>query len=105
MFDLTDTSVVTTPELFSHLTIPQVVLLDGDMGPLSSEQEKALCTFVERGGGLVCLGDAVEVYAQWELLGEVLGHPHGICTARTEIIAHVATTSSFITRRVDLSFA
>ncbi len=50
--------VVTAPELLIHLDAEKVVVLNGDVGPISPEQEDALCSFVERGGGLVCLGDA-----------------------------------------------
>ncbi len=98
-------SVVTAPHLFPHLTMQNVVVLDGSAGPLSREQEEALCTFVEQGGGLVCIGDAAEVYQEYELLGEVLGNIHGICSQRSEIIARVATDDHYMTRRVDPSFA
>ena len=83
----------------------RVVVLDGDRGPLNPKQEQALCTFVERGGGLILLGDAVEAYREYDQLGEVLGRVHGICTPHSEIIAHVATPHHYITRRVDSSFA
>jgi len=97
--------VVTAPELLIHLDAEKVVVLNGDVGPISPEQEDALCSFVERGGGLVCLGDAAEAYREYPLLGEVLGHIHGICTPRSEIIARVATTDHYLTRRMDSSFA
>src|SRR6266516_4086945 len=105
MIAITDTTVVTTPHTFEHLTPEQVVVLDGEQGALSPEQEEALCTFVERGGGLVCLGNAIEAYHEYPLLGEVLGNVHGTCTPRTEIIACVANADHYITRRVDSSFA
>jgi scyllo-inositol 2-dehydrogenase (NADP+) len=105
MFDVEDIPVVTAPELLSHLSTQRVVILNGDIGPLSSEQEEALCTFIESGGGLVCIGDAAEAYREYELLGEVLGDVHGICAQRSEIIARVATPDHYITRRVDPSFA
>jgi len=38
------------------------------------------------------------------LLGEILGQIHGICTPRSEIIARVATTDHYLTRRIDSSF-
>ena len=96
--------VVTAPELFTDLTMEQVVVLDGDLGPLDFEQEEALYNFVERGGGLVCLGDAAEAYRDYTLLGELLGNVHGICTPRTEIIARVTADDHYMTRRVDPSF-
>ena len=105
MFGVEDVSIVTEREMFAHLTPQQVVVLDGSIVPLSSEQEKALCTFVERGGGLVCLGNAVEVYQEYPLLGEVLGPVQGRCTPFCEIIASVAHPDTYLTRRVDATFA
>ena len=43
-------------------TAGRVVILDGDIGPLDLEEEELLRAFVELGGGLVCIGDAVEAY-------------------------------------------
>lgn len=83
----------------------QVVILDGDVGPLDMEEEELLREFVERGGGLLCIGDAVEAYHELPILGEVLGNVHGICTSRSEIIARVANADHYMTRRVDPSFA
>ncbi len=83
----------------------QVVLLDGDIGPLEREEEELLREFVEQGGGLVCIGDAVEAYHEHTILGEMLGTTHGICVPRCEIIARVANADHYITRRVDPSFA
>jgi scyllo-inositol 2-dehydrogenase (NADP+) len=97
--------VVTAPESLVHLDADRVVVLNGDIGPISPELEDALCAFVEHGGGLVCLGDAAEAYHEYPLLGEVLGHIHGICSPRSEIIARVATTDHYLTRRMDASFA
>jgi predicted dehydrogenase len=82
-----------------------VLLLSGDTGPLTAEQEAGIREFVARGGGLVCFGDAVEAYRESALLSEVLGNVHGICTPRTEIIARPATFDHYLTRRVDPSFA
>jgi predicted dehydrogenase/type 1 glutamine amidotransferase len=96
--------VVNAPERLCHLTTERVVVLNGDIGPLNHEQQDALMAFVERGGGLVCLGDAIEAYHETELLSEVLGPIHGMCTPRSEIIARVATPDHYITRRVDSSF-
>ena len=41
MIAITDTAVVTTPHAFEHLTPEQVVVLDGEQGALSLEQEEA----------------------------------------------------------------
>src|SRR5215471_7914873 len=97
--------VVTLPEQFTHLTSQDVVVLEGNAGPLTPDQEQALCTFIQRGGGLVCIGDAAEIYHEYERLGYVLGNIHGFCSQRSEIIARVATTDHYMTRRVDPSFA
>ncbi|HEV2583615.1 MAG TPA: Gfo/Idh/MocA family oxidoreductase [Ktedonobacteraceae bacterium] len=83
----------------------RVVLLNGDIGQISPDQEADLCAFVEKGGGLVCVGDAVEAYHEHPLLGELLGNVHGFCAPRSEIIARVATTDHYVTRRVDPFFA
>ncbi|HKF36705.1 MAG TPA: hypothetical protein VKB35_07355, partial [Ktedonobacteraceae bacterium] len=96
--------IVTAPDLLRHLDGEQIVVLNGDIGPINTEQEEALCAFVERGGGLVCTGDAAEAYREYRLLGEVLGHIHGFCTPRSEIIVRVATPDHFLTRRMDSSF-
>ncbi len=96
--------VITAPELFYYLDTENVVVLNGDIGPLNVEQEEALCAFVERGGGLVCIGDAAESYHEYPLLGEVLGPLRGRCATRSEIIARVATTDHYLTRRMDASF-
>jgi predicted dehydrogenase/type 1 glutamine amidotransferase len=101
---LKDPMVVTTPELLRHLDAENVVVLNGDVGPMEPEQEAALYAFVERGGGLVCLGDAAEAYREYPLLGELLGNIHGICSSRSEIIVRVATPDHYLTRRTDSSF-
>jgi scyllo-inositol 2-dehydrogenase (NADP+) len=102
---LRDPVVVTTPELLQHLDVENVVVLNGDIGPLNVEHEEMLYAFVERGGGLVCLGDAAEAYRECPLLGEVLGPVHGICAPRSEIIARMAAADHYLTRRMDSSFA
>ncbi len=105
MFDEKDVEVVTSLDRLDTLRPGQVVVLDGKAGPLTSEQEEALATFVERGGGLVCVGDAAEVYHEYPLLGQVLGDIYGTCSVRSEIIVRVADTDHYVTRRVDNSFA
>jgi type 1 glutamine amidotransferase len=94
-----------TTDLFDQLANQRVIVLDGSIDPLTSAQEEALCAYIEQGGGLVCLGKAVEVYHEYELLGNVLGHVRGIYTPQTEIIAHVVSVDSFFTRRADPTFA
>jgi scyllo-inositol 2-dehydrogenase (NADP+) len=99
-----DAQVTSAATLQTELATEQVLILDGSLVPLSLEQEQALCDFVERGGGLVCFGDAAEMYAEYQFLGELLGALHGFCTPRCEIIARVAPGEHFITRRVDPTF-
>ncbi len=101
---LKDPLVVTARKLLRNLDAEKVVILNGDVGPINPEQEYELCSFIKRGGGLVCLGDAAEAYREYPLLGEVLGHIHGICTPHSEIIARVVTTDHYLTRRMDSSF-
>jgi scyllo-inositol 2-dehydrogenase (NADP+) len=105
MIETEDILVVSLPEQLYSLYKHRVVILNSDIGPLNVEQEQALCTFVEHGGGLVCLGDAIEAYHEYDRLGEILGRVHGFCTPHSEIIAHVATPHHYITRRADPSFA
>jgi predicted dehydrogenase len=105
MFGVDNVSVVTNPELFHRLTVGQVALLDGNTRPLTTEQAEVLCAFVKCGGGLVCMGEAIEIYHEYPLLGDLLGPLNGRCTPQSEIIARVADTDSFFTRRVDNTFA
>jgi len=108
MYGVESVSIITDPKRFPFLNTldPQpIALLDGTQGPLSQEQEQSLCDFVERGGGLVCLGDAAEMYHDYEVLGGLLGNVHGMCTPSCEIIAHVANPDTYLTRRVDATFA
>jgi scyllo-inositol 2-dehydrogenase (NADP+) len=104
MFSANTIPIVTAPDEFYHLTPGQVVVINGDIGPLNAQQEASLAAFVEQGGGLVCLGDAAEAYHEYEMLGELLGNVSGTCTRRSEIIAKVGDPNHFITRRVDPSF-
>ncbi len=100
---LKDPLVVTARKSLRNLDTEKVVVLNGDIGPINAEQEYELYSFIERGGGLVCLGDAAEAYREYPLLGEVLGYIHGICTPRSEIIARLVTTDHYLTRRMDPS--
>lgn len=105
MLIVKESLTITSPDQLLSLDNYRVVLLQGDIGRLTYEQEQALCTFVERGGGLVCLGDSLEAYHEHPLLSEMLGPVHGICTPRSEILVRVATSDHSITRRADTSFA
>lgn len=100
-----DALVTSVSALLSKLATEQVVILDGTIVPLSEEEEQALCSFVERGGGLVFVGNAAEMYHEYTFIGDMLGSIHGFCAPRCEIIARAATSEHYITRRVDPSFA
>ena len=100
-----DALVTSTSTLLSQLTTQPVLILDGSVVSFTLEEEQALCTYVKRGGGLICIGNAAEVYHEYELLGDLLGPLHGFCTPRTEIIAQVVDSDHYITRRVDPTFA
>ena len=105
MLEVNDVLTVCTHEQLSLVETARVVVIDGDIGPIDIAYQQALCAHVEHGGGLVCLGSAVEAYLEYELLGKLLGTVHGVCTPRCELIARVATPDHYITRRVDASFA
>ena len=72
MFGDEDSGLITQPDQFQQAREGQVVVLDGNTGPLTSVQEQDLCNFIRRGGGLVCFGDAAEAYHEYPLLGEML---------------------------------
>ncbi len=105
MFSVKDFPIVNTPDELYHLSPGQVVVLNGDIGPLNVQQEASIASFVEQGGGLVCIGDAAEAYHEYELVGELLGNVAGICAVCSEIIAKIADPDHYITRRLDPSFA
>ncbi|MBV8822427.1 MAG: Gfo/Idh/MocA family oxidoreductase [Ktedonobacteraceae bacterium] len=105
MTTVEDSFCVSYNDELSAVGKQRVIVLNGDMGSLTAEQQQRLCMFVERGGGLVCLGNAVEAYHDCDLLTEVIGHVHGKCVSTSEIIARVAIPDHYITRRVDPSFA
>ncbi|HTD18874.1 MAG TPA: hypothetical protein VK667_05015, partial [Ktedonobacteraceae bacterium] len=60
-----DALVTSVSALLSKLATEPVVILDGTIVPLSEEEEQALCSFVERGGGLVFVGNAAEMYHEY----------------------------------------
>ncbi len=101
MFQTEDHSV---PTSLTSFVVKDVIVLDGTSGPLTAEQENDLRSFVAQGGGLICTGEAVEMYHEAELLSEVIGPVYGACTPSTEIIARPANTTHYLLRRVDPSF-
>ncbi len=104
MFCREDKTLPPIPSLLQPLAQQHVIVLDGNEPELDREQEKALTTFVEQGGGLVCYGSAVQRYQENPTLRELLGPLHGFLTPYTEIIVRRASSDHYLTRRVDASF-
>ncbi len=100
-----DISPLLTLEAFGQVIDQKVLLLDGRQGHFSLEVEEAIQAFVRGGGGLVCIGDAIERYHQSDVFRAIAGDTYGISTPLCEIMAHVTTPEAYITRRVDPSFA
>lgn len=94
----------TCAERLCHLSEFDVVIACVSHGPLSSEQEHALVSFVARGGGLVCLGETGEAWRVNPRVREMLGLGDGRRSPATELIARVHPDSS-LTRRLDPTFA
>src|SRR5262245_47205909 len=97
--------VLTVPldEGLRHLPAVEVVVACGSHGPLTDEQDDALCDFVRRGGGLICLGPVARSWNTSALCRNLLGVAVDGLTQRTELILHVAGDHD-ITRRLDASF-
>lgn len=104
MFCREDQTLPPLPTLLQAFAQHHIILLNGHEPPLEQEQEEALCSFIEQGGGLVCLGDAAQRYQDNPRLREILGPIHGFLTPTTEIIARKAGSDHYLTRRVDTPF-
>ena len=102
MFCREDQTLPPVPPLLEPLARDHVIVLDGQEPEFAREQAEALCAFVEQGGGLVCLGTAVQRYR--ENLQEILGPLHGFLTPRTEIIARQTGGDHYLTRRTSATF-
>ena len=105
MFERSTVISISSLEQLSMLESAQVAILYGQIGPLNEEQEQSLYKFVLRGGGLLCLGDTLEAYHEYPLLGELFGQVYGRCTPYCEIIARATSPDHYMTRRVDPTFA
>src|SRR5258707_3939159 len=99
MFCREDKILPSVPALLEPLTQQGVIVLNGEEEALNLEQETALSDFVEQGGGLICLGGAVQRYRECEVLSRVLGPLHGFRAPLTEIIAPGASTGHYLPRR------
>lgn len=104
MFCREDKTLPPVPALLTPFAQHDVVVLDGRHGVLEREQEEALGAFIEQGGGLICLGAAVQRCRESELLGEILGPLHGFLTPPTELIIRRASADHSMTRRVEPVF-
>jgi len=104
MFCREDKTLPPVPSLLESLAQDQVIVLDGHESLVTREQEEALCAFVEQGGGLICLGAAVQRYQERATLREVLGPLHGFLTPCTEIIVSQAGGDHYLTRRAVATF-
>ncbi|HEX7733755.1 MAG TPA: Gfo/Idh/MocA family oxidoreductase [Ktedonobacteraceae bacterium] len=88
------------PSLLEPFAKDQVIMLNGHEY-LSEEQEEAISTYVEQGGGLICYGAAVQRYHESESIGKLIGPVHGFPTRETELRIKRATTRHYLTRRVE----
>lgn len=104
MFCREDKTLPPVPALLEPFAQHNVIILDGNDEIFDREQEEALCTFVEQGGGLICLGAAVQRYRESAVISELLGPLHGFSTPRTELIVRRASSDHYLTRRVEAAF-
>lgn len=104
MFCSEDKTIPPVPPLLIPLVQQNVIVLAGDDEGLSLEQETALANFVEQGGGLVCLGNAIQRYRESEVLSKLLGPLHGFLTPQTELIVRRAHSDHYLTRRTAEAF-
>lgn len=93
------------PERLRRLDSWQVVLVAGLSQLLTSEQEGALNTFVQKGGGLITLGEVGEIWQESRMLRELTGASGGYRSPVTELIAHTASEDVGLTRRLDPAFS
>lgn len=92
-----------TREALARLDAYDVVVADLPATPDDADAE-AVRHFVERGGGLLCLGATASAWARHPLLFPLIGATPSGTTRRTELIASVAQDCA-ITCRLDASFA
>ena len=95
------------PAVFSHLADFQVVVLGAALPALCAVQAEQITRYVEQGGGLVCLGDSADDWAEQPVLQAAFGL--GGRSSRiepTELIVRVPAQSDHpITRRLDAGYA
>src|SRR5579885_2152752 len=88
MFCREDKTLPPVPALLTPFAQHHVIVLDGEQETLDREQ----------GGGLICLGTALQRYREHPLLAEILGPLHGFLTPPTELIVRRASADHYLTR-------
>lgn len=104
MFCREDRTFPSLPSLLEPFARQHALVLDGQEAPLNREQREAIGEFLAQGGGLICLGSAVQRYQNDPILREILGPLHGFLTPETEIIARRTSSDHALTRRTDATF-
>ncbi len=104
MFCREDSVLPPLPALLEPLSQQAVIILNGQDEHIDMEQATALYDFVERGGGLICLGDAARIYQDHEILGKLLGPLHGFRTPHTELMVRRVRADHYLTRRTESVF-
>ncbi len=100
-----DQMLLSVPALLEPLARHNIIVLDGSEALLDQAQAEALATFVEHGGGLVCIGTAVQRHKANSVMQALLGHISGFATPQTEIIVRRTSSDHYLTRRADPTFA
>ncbi len=104
MFCREDKTLPPVPALLTPFAQHHVIVLDGEQETLDREQGEALSAFIKQGGGLICLGTALQRYREHPLLAEILGPLHGFLTPPTELIVRRASADHYLTRRTEPAF-
>ena len=82
------------------------VLVLAEALPLGPEREARLIEFVQRGGGLVCLGNSADNWLEYPRLAAAFGMTPGRRTPLTELIVRIPAASDHpITRRLEAGYA
>src|SRR5262249_47507726 len=96
--------VAPVDEGLRHLPSMDIVVACGSQDALTDAQDDALCDFVRRGGGLLCLGSAARAWHTSALLWNVPGVAVDGLTPATGLIVRVASDHD-IPRRLYASFS
>jgi scyllo-inositol 2-dehydrogenase (NADP+) len=99
-----DEMLPSVPALLEPFLQQKVIVLDGNEALFDQERAEALALFIRHGGGLICIGNAVQRQRENPVMQELLGPVHGFSTPQTEIIARRAGSDHYLTRRADTTF-